>query len=111
MKEEYVLVVMDRDYADEFNTYGLMVMKKDEWKVIVNQLDSTQYPWEAYFGTNEYHEFSNKEDYLRSCKVHDISEKEAIFLQNLLKTYNQNTRPVNFSVGIFPTPDSYEDDD
>jgi hypothetical protein len=78
-----ILVKAQFDYADEFDCYEFNVFetqeKFDKWvEDVKSNIDNER--TEFYFGTNEYIEIENMEDFHRGIEVQTISEEEyAVF--------------------------------
>jgi hypothetical protein len=93
-----VFVKVDANWADEFDIDGFIVAKKDEWDKSVEKLKK-DFPseQEIYFGTNEYIEFADIEDFESSLEVTEITDVEAEVLNKLFNTYGRKTW---FSYGL-----------
>jgi hypothetical protein len=104
---EMLLVKHSRDYADEFDTYGFVIIKKDFWDKYVNALTDEYIDGnpELYFGTNEMHSFCDKEDYLRDFEITPITNDEVQTVLHLFKT-RKGKGSFIFNFGFFPI---YED--
>lgn len=81
-----ILVKVSLDWADEFQCEEFKVFKDEQeyydWtkKVrakILGQVNDDKGYSEFYFGTNEYHEFHDYDDFERHIKVHQLSDEEA----------------------------------
>jgi len=77
--DEYVLVIVSADYADEFNVCQSYVMTKDEYDQAVEtsrkNLEGKRYT-EIYFGTNEAIEVDGFDDYMRNISVKSITKED-----------------------------------
>lgn len=107
-----VIILFDKDYADEFSVYGIRVTTLEKWaaiKMIAKDLyDSNPKKFaneEYYFGTNEAIMFDSYDDFVRSCKVIKITEAEVVFLRSIFNAqHDQDT----FGFGCFKYPGMYE---
>lgn len=79
-----VLVKFEKDWADEFDVRGFAVYDKEEWEKDLAEFKECTEFGGAWFGTNEGWEGSeilgNKEDWVRSWEVTEISDDEAAVL-------------------------------
>lgn len=80
-KEEYVLVTLDADYADEFDVCHAWAMTKEAYDEGVKS--SREYfesrgrgYTEIYFGTNEAIDVDNFNDYMSNLSVETISKED-----------------------------------
>jgi hypothetical protein len=85
---EYVLVKFKKDYADEFDVTGVMVVSKETWEKELEKFKTAKYPFEKYFGTNEYLEFDSFKDAMRSFKVYDLTQEEYEILKKFFHEYS-----------------------
>lgn len=83
---DYVLVKYHADYADEFDVYGFRVLTRSKWAEIVEDVRNTwDGPTETYFGTNEFVEYEDFDDWFRDFKVTEISEEEFKVFEKFFK--------------------------
>lgn len=101
-KKIYVLVRFNRDWADEFDTFGFLVCTKEHWESLFSFAQQFEFPREEYFGSNEAHEYENFEDYMKDLKVHEINEELAYALRGIFTGNNKPTEEIRFEKGIFP---------
>jgi hypothetical protein len=121
--DKYVLLIFDRDWADEFQTSGFNVMSEAKWEVFKKQakevFDSQEEtkvrdyspPFdennpikykilkpsvEYYFGTNQSHEWATYEDWLKDIKVMPITHALAMTLRSTFKPW------MRYGFGIIP---------
>lgn len=87
---KYFLVKFNDNYADEFDLEGFWLEKaesKEEVIILIsNGFESergNKYPVECYFGTNEYLQYNNIEDYLSVLNISEITKEEYDVLQKL----------------------------
>ena len=105
MKKEtaYILATCKKDWADEFDTFGILVCTKECWEAMVEKVENFDYPKTESFGTNEEHEYLDAKNYLSDITVKEISEKEAFRFKDLLVSYGgKRDGNVHFEIGTFP---------
>lgn len=78
-----ILAKFDNNYADEFDVSGHKVFELTEWEKHLEFVKTIKFPKELYFGTNEFIDFYDYEDYFRSYKVQPISDEEYETLKKL----------------------------
>jgi hypothetical protein len=96
------VVIFERDYADEFDTYGFATFTEEEYQKFLENIDKADYPAEYGFGTNEAHEFQDAEDYKSSMRVVDITEEEHKILRKIFDPYPEQVFRNTIGAGIFP---------
>lgn len=74
---------MTRNYADEFNANGILIIKDTAWNDIKEGIPETG-KLERYFGSNQSVTWNSKEDYLSGLKITEITQAEANFLAKCL---------------------------
>ena len=84
MTESMIMLVYNDDYADEFTVAGFAFLRLDDWEYIKREADATEFPREIYFGTNEFMEYDNAQEFIRAFKikmvsVEDITEMKRMF--------------------------------
>lgn len=79
-----ILVKFQKDYADEFDVYGICIMSPKEWVDYLKEARNDSYPNEKYFGTNECIDFHDYQDVMNSFTVELLSDKEALFMRTIL---------------------------
>ena len=94
----YILVTLEKDYADEFTVFGFKIFTKRQWKSELKKFESITYPCEFYFGTNEMLEFDSFEDVQREFLVQDISKDE----YEVFKKYFASEYDGEISFGFIP---------
>lgn len=97
----YLLSYVD-NWADEFDVEGFIILTEEQVKTWKKALEmageymSRGHTYEFYFGTNEWIDYSNIEDFRVCFKLSKISDNEVAFIRNrLLGRYA--------SYGIIPT--------
>jgi hypothetical protein len=75
------LVKFSSDWADEFTMEGFVIMNEEKFRHFMNCIENAEYPRESYFGTNEFFEFSSKEDVLECIEVKQISNDDVIVIK------------------------------
>lgn len=81
MADEFVLVKFERNWADEFDVKGFLIIKKTEWEDHLNWIrDRMDWPQENGFGTNQSIIWVSAKEYLSSFKVVDVSVDEAAII-------------------------------
>lgn len=119
---KYLLIKYNRNWADEFDLEGFLVMTKPEWEEYKNKVATVfdkapsgkDYSGalvkqvEVGFGTNEDVCYSSVEDYFRSFKEVEISLKEYNFLKQHFKGWKYISNGVMALIDDF---DDYEDED
>ena len=77
--DEYVLVIVNADYADEFDVCQSYVMTREEYDLGVElskkNLEGQGYT-EIYFGTNEGIDVSDFDDYMSNISVESITKED-----------------------------------
>jgi hypothetical protein len=97
---DYVLIKFEKDYADEFDVHGIMVLPLEEWEKDLELYRKATYPFTKGFGTNEELEFNSFKDVERAFKVQPVNEQEyEVFKKFFGKTY---TDSIDF--GFIPDP-------
>ena len=96
-----VLVIFEKDWADEFSVYGFAVYDKDNWKSLLEDFEKPDVECNGYhFGTNEG--WDSKEDIIKGyTKVIDITEDEEKVLD---KFFGGGYRKRHIQFGVFPNP-------
>lgn len=82
-----VLVTAKRDWADEFDAVFLKVFDESEWLKHLEQVKryfETNENAEVYFGTNEFIDYYDYEDYVSTFTVKKISAEEAATIEKLV---------------------------
>lgn len=94
-------------YADEFDVFGFSTMKKTAWEKYVSRFEKMvnenkiSFPLKLFFGTNEYLEYHNLNQYFDVFTVTPISQGEYNILSDL---FNSKTKiPKDVIYGIFNT--------
>jgi len=112
--QKQLLITLNRDWADEFNVEGLVVMSASEWEAH-QQLAKKHFEEngnaEIYFGTNEFLEYSSYDEYVGEFKVTELTPEQFDVLKTLftVKGYSweypkgkMNVRPDKIKFGIIP---------
>lgn len=78
MTMKYFIVKQNCDYADEFDVNGFALFEAESREALLAQLipEGVEFPAEQYFGTNEAITFDDKNDYIRSLKIQEITNEE-----------------------------------
>jgi hypothetical protein len=82
-----VALRFDDNYADEFDVVGLKIVERKWWEKYRERVrdEFQKLPRDGYyFGTNEYLEWSNAEDYLSCITQLDITQAQIITLRTIL---------------------------
>ena len=76
--EEYLLVTVDADYADEFDVCHAYAMTREEYDEHVKESKKNIGfgGGDIYFGTNEEISFSSFSDYMSNISVQTISKED-----------------------------------
>jgi hypothetical protein len=77
------LLICEKNWADEFDTHGFMVVTDKQWDYYQKVVNALEYPQEVCFGSNECHEFNSPNDFFRSIKVVEITKEESDILIRL----------------------------
>jgi hypothetical protein len=105
-----ILVVARIDYTDEFDCEAFEVYNsRKEWDEYVASVDSkirNSGPIENYFGSNESLFFERIEDLTCGCRIHEIPNEIATFLESKLKSFGTGHSAI-FDI----EPDLYEDEE
>lgn len=111
---QHLLISIDRDWADEFNVEGFIVMTDSEWedhKQLAQKLFEEKGSVELYFGTNEFLDYSSYDEYVGAFEVTELSTEQLDVLKSLftIKGYSwehpkgtTNVRPDKIKFGIIP---------
>jgi hypothetical protein len=94
------------NWADEFDTYGFIVVTNDEWDKLQSIIPKVKSGTEIGFGTNESWFFDGPEDILRDIEVVDISGLEIAILKKHFPTVYGKYQ---VSYGTHPFGSSIED--
>ena len=82
--QEYVLLVFDMNWHDEFDLYGLRILTKEYWEKLEKAVNSVKdYMPGWYFGTNEGFDEETFEDILDNIKVIPLNEVDRDVLKKL----------------------------
>lgn len=77
-----LLIKFTGNWADEFDVDGFQVMEAQKWLDHLEEVqEKVQFPYEHYFGTNEFIEFESFEEYRSYFHVTNISDGDAEFLK------------------------------
>ena len=80
---KYKLVTFKKDYADEFNVHGIVIMTLNDLSNYLAIAKQAKYPIEMGFGTNECLDFHDFSDLEASLQWRDISSETADQLNDL----------------------------
>lgn len=84
---KYYLVKSRKDWADEFDCYGLEVYVEDEYNRYINFLEENKdMEVSLYFGTNEGWDDVTWEDIKEDITIEEITEEEYEMLKKLRLT-------------------------
>lgn len=112
--QKQLLITLDRDWADEFNVEGFVVLPASEWedhKRLAKEHFEKNGSVELYFGTNEFLEYSSYEEYVGEFEVTELTSDQFEVLKNLftIKGYSwehpkgkMNVVPDKIKFGIIP---------
>jgi len=73
-RAKYLGIKYRKNYSDEFDLTGFLVMTQDEWRKFNKEADEFNWPQECYFGTNEAVWYDSADDYIRSFTPSPISK-------------------------------------
>jgi hypothetical protein len=81
---DYVLVMLNYCWADEFNVDAFWVTTETEYDSLLKKLSKCEINdgYEFYFGTNEYITFDSTEELINSLTVQSLSREEAAAITN-----------------------------
>lgn len=76
-EDNYLLIKFEYPWADEFDVKSLQVITENEWELLkINAEDRlSQQSIIIYFGTNEFIEIQNYDDFTKSFTIIPITEK------------------------------------
>jgi hypothetical protein len=112
--EQHLLITLNRDWADEFNVEGMVVLSASEWeahKKLAQDYFEEKGSAEVYFGTNEFLEYSSYNEYIKEFKITELNKKQFDVLKELftIKGYSwehpkgkMNVVPDRIHFGIIP---------
>ena len=83
------LVKTGYNWADEMDVEGFCLMRAAEYEYLLQEIKAIQYPIDWYFGTNQYIEFENAEEILRSFDVSVLNIGQAEFVKDKFCKYGQ----------------------
>lgn len=80
---EMLFINFDRNYADEFDCSGFVVMKRGDWEKYLSKMTDEFFEGgqEIRFGSNESFEFDNREDYLSAYSAREITQEEFLVIK------------------------------
>jgi hypothetical protein len=99
----YVLLKASVDYADEFDCRPFAVMSATAWAALKQRAIEFTGALESCFGTNEELQFDDGQAWLRSIKVLELSEEEAILLEKLFSSSKSGSLHGKLSGAIYFT--------
>lgn len=102
---EYVLIKFEKDYADEFDVHGIMILPVERWQKQLELFEKAEYPFTRGFGTNEELEFNSFKDVQRAFKVQPVTEQEYEVFNKFFGPAFKNS----MSFGFIPDP-PYEEE-
>jgi len=79
-----LLIYFNDNWADEFNLGGVALMEEEEWNNAQSKIPSNQ-PLHYGFGSNQYLDYEDREDFLRHFWSRVVSNEEAAILRRLIK--------------------------
>ena len=107
-----VLIKFNTNYADEFDVAGFYITTQKKWDKHLEEVETffknRTEPVEKYFGTNEYIEFYDFDDYKSSFTVTPITKEENDVLTKLFINY---TKKVEFGTICLINPKDYRKDE
>lgn len=89
------LIILRNNWADEFDIEGFAVMDAEDWDAVVEGIPDKG--GEACIGTNQFKTYKSKQEFLDSCKVFDLMDKEVAMLKGLFGR-------TLFTFGMFDPP-------
>jgi hypothetical protein len=103
MDEKLILVTSTGDWGDEFDLQGFAIYTNGRWENLKEGIPDE--PFDAYYGSNEFVTFEDKEEYLSHIKEQEISSGDALNLVYLLTgqklKFDDFFRKYGFSYGLF----------
>lgn len=84
------LLVLDKDYADEFDVQGFAVITDNDFPIWRDKLLAYTHDIEFYFGSNEALFWENGRDLFSYLDILDISDEYANFLAGTFSTANND---------------------
>jgi hypothetical protein len=112
--QKHLLITLDRDWADEFNVEGFVVLTAAEWedhKQLAKKHFEEHGSVELYFGTNEFLDYSSYDEYVKEFEVTELTQAQLDVLKSLftIKGYSwehpkgkTNVVPDRIKFGIIP---------
>lgn len=95
----YVLVILDSNWADEFDVNAFWVTTQEEYDIFINKISKVDlHGQEFYFGTNEWISFHSTEDLLSALTVSKITRE---FYNDLIFYFGE-------TYGLISIPDLLE---
>ena len=79
------LVKLDFNWADEFDVKAVQLMTQkevDEFQTAVNCEDI--YPFESYYGSNEFVDVEDSSEITRGMTITEISDEEAMVIEKYI---------------------------
>lgn len=89
------LLKFEKDWADEFDVYGLRILSDIEWRDFQEAIKRIKYPIELYFGTNEALIFESEKVVLQSLAISELGYEEEITFIKYLCGRGFGWTPVN----------------
>jgi hypothetical protein len=109
-----LFINFDRNYADEFDCSGFVVIKREDWEKYTAKMTDEFFAGgkEIHFGSNESFEFETRKDYLSSYSEREITEDEFLVIKKFFGARPYG--PFLLQFGDFPTFEDempYNDED
>lgn len=77
-----VLVKFQKNYADEFDVYGMRLMTNKELSEYLLAAEKATYPVDRSFGGNDRLEFNSFDDFIDTLEVRPLSDGVAQVIQD-----------------------------
>lgn len=77
------LIKWQKDWADEFDMTGFVIMEEDGFASLINRINTAAYPYDAPFGSNESYEFESPQDVMAGMKIKTITDEDAEDLERI----------------------------
>jgi hypothetical protein len=99
---ELIAIKFEDDWADEFYAEGIQIMELEQWENHKREAREKfgKKPRVKYFGTNEFFEFHDVDDYLSKFTELDLSQEEILTLK----------KAIGSDFGIFSLIEEFDED-
>jgi len=83
------LVKTGYDWADEMDIEGFFMLRPAEYEYLLREIKAIEYPIEWHVGTNQYIDFLDAEEILRSFDVSVLNIEQAEFVKDKFLKYGE----------------------